>query len=477
MTNSKKWLAFGFLALAQLMIVLDATIVNVALPSIKSQLGLSIESLQWIVTAYTLTFGGFLLLGGRAADLFGRRRMFATGVVGFTLTSLFLGFAPSVGFIVPLRALQGFFAAFTSPAALSLVLTIFNEQKERARALSLWGAIAAAGAVLGLVIGGFLTQYLSWRWNFFVNIPLGLLVISTLGLLPRHSEEERSRTLDISGAVLITSSLMLVVYVLSKANTWGWLSLHTLGVFALSAALLIGFLVNERVVKHPLVTFSVFRIKNILAANGVMFLMQGAFFSSIFFLALYTQGILHYSPFTAGLATAPIGILLGITAVLTPRAIGRFGYKWVLSVAPFFALAAFLWLARLPLDGRYVHDILPALLVLPVGFGLVVVSSIVAATAGIPPEESGLASGVISTAQQLGGSVGLAAVASVASAMTAEVLARGAVTPLAQASAALSGFHSAFYTAVWFAFGTSIVATLFIKKISRADEGLRRYRL
>src|SRR6266446_6285975 len=279
MTNSKKWLAFGFLALAQLMIVLDATIVNVALPSIKNELGLSIESLQWIVTAYTLTFGGFLL------------------------TSLFLGFAPSVGFMVLLRALQGFFAAFTSPAALSLVLTIFNEQKERARALSLWGAIAAAGAVLGLVIGGFLTQYLSWRWNFFVNIPLGLLVISTLGLLPRHSEEERSRTLDISGAVLITSCLMLVVYVLSKANTWGWLSLHTLGVFALSAALLIGFLVNERVVKHPLVTFSVFRIKNILAANGVMFLMQGAFFSSIFFLALYTQGILHYSPFTAGLAT------------------------------------------------------------------------------------------------------------------------------------------------------------------------------
>ncbi len=288
--STRNWLILGVLALAQFMVVLDVSIVNVALASIQHSLNFSVTSLQWIVSAYTLAFGGFLLLGGRTSDIFGRRRVFMIGVAGFTLFSFLVGISQSETQLIVLRALQGLSAAFMSPAALSIVLATFTEGNERNRALSVWGAIAAGGAAAGLLIGGVLTQYLGWRWDFFVNVPVGIaVVLLAWRLVPQHIAEERSKKLDLPGALLVTSGLMLLVYTLTNASAWGWLSLGTIGLGGLSLALLIGFIINESLVSRPLMPLSVFKIGSILGANLTQLPVTASLFSMFFFISQSSQ--------------------------------------------------------------------------------------------------------------------------------------------------------------------------------------------
>jgi EmrB/QacA subfamily drug resistance transporter len=460
MTDSQKWWALGFLVLAQFMIVLDVSIVNVALPSIERTLGLTVADLQLIVTAYTLCFGGFLLLGGRTADLYGRRTVFVTGVIAFSVISLLIGLSTSATMLVALRALQGLSAAFMSPSALSLVLTLFTEQTQRTRALSIWGAVSAGGATAGLLLGGILTQYLSWHWNFFVNVPIGIVVaIAALKLLPAHVAEEEQRNLDLPGALLVTSGLMLLVYTLSHANAWGWGSSSTWGFLAGSVALLIAFVVNEYYARHPLVPLSIFRIGNIAGANITLMPITASMFAMFFFLSLYVQNILQYSPLRTGLSFLPTSLIIGASALSAPMLIRRIGYKAILVIAPLFLSVGLFIFGHLRVDSSY-WSILPGLLIMPLGLGFSFVAVTVAATSGVPGRESGLASGLLTTAQQIGGSLGLAILSSVAASRTVQAIASGSSVPLA----AVTGYHAAFYTGVGFALLASLLALTFIRQ-------------
>ncbi|MBI5644549.1 MFS transporter [Candidatus Kaiserbacteria bacterium] len=457
-----RWLALGFLVLAQFMIVLDVSILNVALPSIERTFSLDVSSLQWIVTAYTLAFGGFLLLGGRAADLYGRRLVFVCGVIAFTGISFLIGLANSSTLMVPLRALQGLAAAFMSPAALSILLTLFTEPDMRSRALSIWGAVSAGGATAGLLLGGFLTQYMSWRWNFFVNVPVGItVVIAALQLLPAHVAEERTRTLDLPGAILITSGLMLLVYVLSQAHEWGWTALSTISLLALSVLLIIGFVINESRATHPLMPLSIFRLGNVAAADLVQLPITASLFSMFFFLSLYVQNILGYSPLLSGLAFLPSTLTVGLSAILAPRIIHKVGYKALIVIAPLFLASGLFIFAHLPVHGQYVQDILPGILIMAVGLGSAFVSIAIAATAGVPGHESGLASGMLTTAQQLGGSLGLAILASIVAAHGVPA----GIPTTDQIATIVDSYHTAFYTGMFFALGASVIALLFIKSV------------
>ncbi|CAN5731891.1 MFS transporter [soil metagenome] len=461
MNNSpRRWYDLAILAVAQFMIVLDVSIVNVALPSLQRDLNLSIANLQGIVTAYTLAFGGFLLLGGRAADLFGRKKIFLIGLAGFTVVSLTIGIADSGSLMVPLRALQGLFAAFMSPAALSLVLSLFQDSRERSTALSVWAAVSAGGATAGLLIGGALTQYLNWRWNFFVNVPVGLIIFFTAyAMLPNSKPEDSAKSLDLPGAALATSGLMLLVYTLSHGNTWGWLSIHTLDFLYLSALLLIGFIINEAYAKQPLMPLSIFKIGNVGAANAMQLPITAGLFAMFFFLSLYIQSTLHYSPLLTGLAFLPFSIIVGITATLTPKLLRKISYKWVLSIAPLFLVVALFIFSQTTVTSSY-WAILPGLIIMPIGMGMTFVSITIAATTGVPRNESGIASGLLNTSQQIGGSIGLAILSGIAATATA-----AASLTSSQAEAAVAGYHAAFHTGIFFAFGASLIAFLFIKVI------------
>lgn len=461
MSVKHRWWALTLLVVAQFMIVLDVSIMNVALPSIEKTLGLGVTDLQWIVSAYTLAFGGFLLLGGRAADLFGRRRVFILGVVGFSFVSFVIGVSNSAALMAPLRAVQGLCAAFMSPAALSLVLTLFPDGPARTRALSVWGAVSAAGATVGLLLGGILTQYLSWRWNFFVNVPVGVLV-TVLGLrfLPAHIQEERSKTLDLPGAALVTTGLILLVYTLTKAATWGWMSFNTLGLLGLGVFLLIAFAANEATVKHPLAPLSFFRVGNVAAADILQLPITASLFSLFFFLSLYVQNVLHYSPLQSGLAFLPMSLTIGLAATLAPNLIRRTGYKPLLIGSPLLIAAALFWLGGITTSSTY-FDFLPQLIVMAVGMGLCFIAITVAATANVPAHESGLASGLLNTAQQIGGALGLAILSSVAASSTANAVRGGGVSAT---DAMLSGFHSAFYVGACFAVAASVIALVYIRE-------------
>src|SRR6266446_1765916 len=304
--KQSKWLTFILVAIAQFMVVLDIAITNVALPTIKQQLHFTNSSLQWVITAYALTFGGFLLLGGRLADLFGRRRTLLIGMAAFTTFSLLIGLSHSATMLIVLRALQGLSAALMSPAALSIVLTTFSDGPERNRALGYWTLVATGGAAVGLLLGGVLTEYLGWRWNFFVNVPVGILMLAAISrFVPVHAKEENRPTLDLPGAVLVTSSLMLQVFAFSKAPSWGWLSGSTLGTLGVALVLLAAFLVNEYRAKHPLMPLSIFRIRNVTGANLMMAPIYAGMLGMFFLITLYVQNILHYSPIKTGLAFLP----------------------------------------------------------------------------------------------------------------------------------------------------------------------------
>jgi EmrB/QacA subfamily drug resistance transporter len=459
MKTPSKWFIFVLVAIAQFMVVLDSAITNVALPTIKQQLNFTDSTLQWVVTAYALTFGGFLLLGGRMADLFGRRRTLLGGMLAFTAFSFLIGISNSAVMLIVLRAFQGMAAALMSPSALSIVLTTFRDGPGRNRALAYWTLVATAGAAVGLLLGGALTQYVGWRWNFFINVPVGIVMTAAIArFVPAHAREEEYTGLDLPGAVLVTGSLMATVFAFSQASSWGWTSGSILGIFGLAIALMAGFLFNESRTKHPLVPLTIFKIRNVSGANLIMAPMYATMLGLFFIITLYVQNILHYSPVYAGLAFLPMPVVLGFMSTRIPKLVARYGFKRFLIAGPIIVALGLAWLSRLPVDGSYVANILPGLLLIPLGIGMTFMPIIAAATSGVPAHESGLASGLITTSQQMGGALGLAILSGVAASVTASS------AQLGKAGALVHGFDRAMLLGIAFMLFASLLAVVVIKQ-------------
>jgi EmrB/QacA subfamily drug resistance transporter len=462
--QSSPWLVLVLVGLAQFMVVLDATIVNVALPSIQHGLGFSAENLQWVVNAYTLAFGGFLLLGGRAADLFGRRRLFLAGVALFSAASLLNGLAQSAGVLVAGRALQGLGGALVSPAALSIITTTFADGRERTRALGVWSAIAVGGGAVGLLLGGILTDLVSWQWVFFVNVPVGA---AAFVLSARNVPESRApgvhRGIDVGGAVSITGGLLVLVYAIVNAQSAGWVSGRTLGLVSLALALLIGFVVIETRHRSPLIRLAALRSRSMAGADLVMLVVAAGMFAMFFFASIYVQEVLDYSPLRAGLAFLPVtaGIIAG--AGLSQQLIRRFGVRAVGMTGMSLASVGLLLLSRVPVEGSYLSDLLPGLLAMALGMGLTFVPITLIATTNVDAGDAGLASGLLNTAQQVGGALGLAILATLAADRTSGSLsALGHVpAPTDRATALVGGFQLAFLlSAALLASGVALLGVL-----------------
>lgn len=461
------WLILVVLALAQFVIVLDVSIVNVALPAIKTAFNMSQTNLQWIVTAYTLAFGGFLLFGGRAADLFGRKKLFLIGTALFGLASLFDGLATSGHALIFLRGLQGLAGALMSPAALSIVLVTYREGHERNVALSVWGAVASGGAAAGVLLGGIITEYLGWRWNFFVNVPVTFFVFWAAWILvDKHESEETHNDLDLPGAISITAALMLLVYGLVKAPAEGWLSGHSLAFFGSSILLAAFFVFNELRVKNPLIPLTIFKIRNVTASNLMQLPVTAGMFSVFFFVSLYVQTILNFSPVRTGFSFLAVPFVIGIVATNIPKLIQKIGYKPILVVAPLINAAGFWWLGHIRANGTYLHDVLPGLVLMGIGMGAIFVSITIAATSGVPGNKSGLASGLLNTSQQIGGAIGLAILTGIASSGATTYMKHLSSAPnnMTPVLAEVHGFQNAFYTASAFMVSASVLAFVLIKQ-------------
>jgi EmrB/QacA subfamily drug resistance transporter len=445
-TATNPWIVLVLICLAQFMVVLDATIVNVALPSIQTDLHLSDGGLQWIVNAYTLVFGGFLLLGGRLGDLLGRKRLFLIGLAVFTAASLLDGLAGSENMLIGARVLQGLGAALISPAALSIIATTFKEGAERARALAVWAAIAIGGSAVGLILGGALTQYFSWPWIFFVNVPVGIATfVLSLRLVPESRDEHARRSYDLAGAATVTAGLMALVYAIVGAQSAGWTSARTIGFFAAAVVLLGAFVAIEARATAPLVRLSIFRVRSLLTANAAMFLAMSGMFAMFFFNTLYIQQVLGYGPLEAGLAFLPFTAGIMISASLASQFAPRLGVRPVAAVGFLLAAGGLVLLTQLPVDGSYVANVLPAILLSALGMGAVFMPLTLIATTGLADEDQGLASGLFNTSQQIGGALGLAVLSTLA---TSRANAAGG----APVDALVVGFH-------W-AFGVGAVVTL-----------------
>jgi EmrB/QacA subfamily drug resistance transporter len=408
-SHPHRWRILAVVATAFFMTILDVSIVNVALPSIGRDLNFSQANLQWVITAYAIAFGGFLLLGGRAADLLGRRRVFIVGVALFTIASLVCGFAQSEGMLIASRAVQGLGGAIISPAALSIVTTSFEEGPERNKALGVWGALGGSGAAVGVLAGGVLTEYLSWRWIFFVNVPVGAVVLAlTPRIVPESRREGVERHYDALGAVLVSSGLALFVYAISEAPNVGWGTARTILLLIGSGALLAGFLVNERRSEDPLMPFHIFRVRTVAGANAVGFLLGGVLFANFFVLTLYVQDVLGYSAIKTGVtfvATAGTAVLAaGVAQALTTK----FGPKPVIVIGLTLLTGAMVFYAQIPVNGGFASDLLPGYLLVGVGIAFAYVPVSIASLAGVAEREAGLASGLINTSQQIGGAIGTA---------------------------------------------------------------------
>ena len=450
-------LALLLLAMTQFVIVIDASIVNVALPSIGTGLHFSRDDLSWVVNAYTLTFGGFLLLGGRMADLIGRRRMFILGLAVFSLASFAGGIAQSEGWLIAARAIQGLGAAIVSPAALSIVTTTFADGAERNRALGVWGAVAGAGGAAGVLLGGILTSGLSWRWVLFVNVPIGL---AAAFLAPRILAESRNenaaRTFDIPGAVAVTAGLALLVYAVVDAVTAGWGSSTTILRLAGAVVLIVVFIGIELRTRDPLMPFSIFRLRTLRGANIVGLLIGMSLFAMFFFISLYLQDVLHYSPIKTGLSYLPLSVGIILSAGGAAQLVTRVGFKPPLVAGMLLVTAGLVWFAQVPgTGGSYLSDILGPSLLAAVGLGLAFVPVTIAAVAGTEPHEAGLASGLINTSQQVGGALGLAILATIANGRTQNDFRAGVHNP---SVALTSGFDRAFLIGAGFALVGALLA-------------------
>ena len=459
LTTRNRWLALYVLCLADLMIVLDSTIVNVALPSIRTDLGFSEASLAWVVNAYLLTFGGFLLLAGRFGDLYGQRRLFLIGIAEFTVASLLCGVANSQTFLIVARAVQGLGGAIVSAIALSLIMILFTEPAERAKAMGVIGFVLSGGGTAGVLLGGTLTDLLSWHWIFLVNIPIGIAAFLLCRVLLPSDAEARKGSLDIGGAVTITASLMLAVYAIVNGNQAGWTSGQTLGMLGGAAALLAAFVVIETRVSEPLMPLGIWKVRNVASANITGILLAGAMFAWFFLSALYLQRVLGYSALEVGLAFLPGTLLWGASSLLlSDKLVMRFGIKPPLLAGLGFYLVALLLFARAPVDGNFFADVLPAMLVLGIGGGITFNPILLAAMSGVEPNEAGLASGVVNTSFMMGGALGLAILASVAASRTDSLRTSGH-GPL---DALNGGYHLAFMIGAVFAVLAGAVAAAFI---------------
>jgi EmrB/QacA subfamily drug resistance transporter len=459
--NRTRWLALYVLCLGVLMIVLDATIVNVALPSIRQDLGFSQTSLAWVVNAYLLTFGGFLLLGGRLGDIYGHRRLFLAGITLFTLASLACGLANSQGLLVGARAIQGFGGAVVSAVGLSLVMNLFTEPGERAKAMGVYGFVASGGGTIGVLLGGVLTDKLDWHWIFLVNLPVGIAVVALcFALLPAGRGHAASTRLDIAGAVTVTGSLMLAVYAVVNANQKGWASGQTLGLLAAAVVLIGVFLAIEARVRSPLVPLGLFRSRNIASANVIGILSAAGMFGVFFTSALYLQFVLGYSPLQVGLAFVPQSLLMGACSLgLSAKLVMRFGIKPPLVAGMLLVAVALLLFARVPVDGNYAIDLLPAMLLMGLGAGIGFNPVFLAAMSDVAPEESGLASGVVNTSFMMGGALGLAVLASLAARRTDSLSASGH----GNLAALTGGYHVAFLLAALFSIGAAVIGATLLR--------------
>jgi EmrB/QacA subfamily drug resistance transporter len=461
-SHRHKWLALALLSVVQFMLVLDIAIVNVALPSIQVDLGFSQENLQWVISAYALVFGGFLLLGGRAADILGRRRMFISGLVVFTSASLLAALAWSETSLIGARAIQGLGAAIIAPAALSILMTTFAEGKERNIALGVWGAVGGFGAAAGVLLGGVFTDLLSWEWIFFLNIPVGISALALAPVLLGESRDAGARSFDALGAVLVTGGLSTAVYGITQANDWGWSSGTTIGVFAAAVALLAAFVVRETRAQDPLMSFSIFRIKTVAGANIAGFILGTALFSMFLMLTLYMQQVLGYSPLKTGVAYIAVAGGSIVWAMVAQMLVTRVGVKPVLVTGMSLLTIGMLYFTQVSVEGSYLGDLLPGFLVIAVGMAFSFVSISIAALAGIPAKQAGIASGLINTSQQIGGALGIAVLSSVAVAHTTSATKAGDAVP----QALTSGFQAAF----WVGAGVAAVGVVAALALIRRDE-------
>jgi EmrB/QacA subfamily drug resistance transporter len=466
----KRWLALYLLCLGDVMIVLDTTIVNVALPSIRADLGFSQESLAWVVNAYLLTFGGFLLLGGRLGDLFGHRRLFLIGISSFTVASLLCGLANSQEFLIAARAVQGIGGAIVSVVVLSLIMIMFTEPAERAKAMGVVGFVLSGGGAAGVLLGGILTDTLAWNWIFLVNIPIGIAVfVWCLALLPPDRTMPATGRLDIAGAVTVTGAIMLAVYAIVNGNETGWTSGETLGLLAGAAGLLAVFLAMEARVTAPLMPLGLFRSRNLSTANVVGLLMPGAMFGWFFISALYMQLVLGYSPLEVGLAFLPGTIVWGVASIaLSDRLVMRFGVKTPLILGLGFFMIGLLLFARAPVDGNFVIDILPGTIFFGLGGGITFNPLLLAAMGDAKPHEAGLASGVVNTSFMFGGALGLAVLASLAAWRTDDLLASGD----GQLAGLLGGYHLAFVGGAIFAAVAATTGGLLLRPVAPPTHGM-----
>ena len=461
-TAKRKWLALALLSVVQFMVVLDIAIVNVALPSIQVDLGFSQENLQWVISAYALVFGGFLLLGGRSADLLGRRRIFLGGLAVFTLASLFAGLAWSEASLIAARGFQGLGAAIITPAALSILSTTFHEGRERNIALGVWGAVGGFGAAAGVLLGGILTDALSWEWIFFVNVPVGVVAMILAPILLDESRDARVKTFDLPGAVLVTAGLSSLVYAITQAGQEGWLAGRTVGFFVFSLALLAGFVGWELRHPEPLMRFGLLRTKTVAGANVAGFIMGTALFSMFLMLTLYMQQVLGYSAMKTGVAYLAVAGTAIIWSGVAAQLVTRVGVKPVLVSGMSFLTAGLIFFTQVSVGGSYVTDLLPGFLLIGIGIGFSFVPITIAALAGVEPAEAGLASGLINTSQQIGGALGIAALSTIATSRTDDAVSTGTALP----SALVDGFTGAFVAGAIIA-GIGILASL---TLIRRDE-------
>ena len=466
----RRWIGLVLLCFAQFIVVLDASIVNVALPSIGEGLDFSQENLAWVVNAYVLTFGGFLLLGGRMADLLGRRRVFIGGLLLVAAASLAAGFASNEGQLIAARAAQGLGAAIISPSALSIVTTMFRDGAERNKALGAWGAVAGAGGAAGVLFGGILTDGLGWEWVLWVNVPVALAAAALApSLISESRSESRTRHFDAAGAVTVTAGLSLLVYAIVDATDAGWGSLQTLGLIGISAALIAAFVAIELRSQAPLMPFRIFRLRTLTGANVVGLLVGGSLFSMFFFITLYMQQVLGYSAIHAGLSYLPLALMIIVASGIASQLVTRIGFKPVLAAGMAFIAAALLWFSQVSVGGGFTTDILGPSLLAAIGLGFGFVTTTIAAVSGVRDEESGLASGLINTSQQIGGALGLAVLATIANSRTEGLMASANGDPSALTNSLNEGFQAAFVGgAIIAAIGLVLTLVLIRNRDSRA---------
>jgi len=465
-SHPHRWRILAVVATAFFMTILDVSIVNVALPSIGKALDFSRENLQWVITAYAIAFGGFLLLGGRVADLLGRRRVFMVGVVVFTLASLVCGLANSEGMLIAARAVQGLGGAIISPAALSIVMTSFQEGAERNKALGIWGALGGSGAAVGVLAGGLLTEGPGWEWIFWVNVPVGALVLAlTPIVVPSYPRETGRRTYDPLGAVSVTAGLTLLIYAISKAPDVGWATARTILILVASGVLLVAFVVIERTVTEPLMPFRIFRVRTVAGANAVGALLGAVIFANFFLLTLYVQNVLGFSALRTGVtfvATAGTAVIsAGVAQALTTKV----GAKPVMTVGLILLTSGMIWYSQIPVHGSYVSDLLPGYLMVGVGIAFSFVPVSIAALAGIAEREAGLASGLINTSQQIGGAVGVAIASTVFTSHFKSLTREGQNLP----AALTGGYRWAFWALAVFAVAAVVAAITLIRREEMAE--------